>query len=105
MKTIEQLQGENAALLAQVEELRSACQLAIDMFKVNDINAPNTIETLEDAINATPQHRLREVRAKAGRKGYAQALFDHFAGDYRTLDKLKDKPDQYADKIRRGEVE
>lgn len=38
----------------------------------------------------------------AGRKGYAQALFDQFAGNYQALDELKFKPDQYADRLRRG---
>lgn len=31
--------------------LRAACQLAIDMFKANNVNVPNTIETLEDALS------------------------------------------------------
>lgn len=36
----------------------------------------------------------------AGRKGYEQALFDQFAGNYQALDKLKFKPDEYAESLR-----
>lgn len=40
----------SSSLLVENEKLRHACQLAIDMFKANNINVPNTIETLEDAL-------------------------------------------------------
>lgn len=38
------------AISVENEKLRAACQLAIDMFKVNGVNVPNTIETLEEAL-------------------------------------------------------
>lgn len=58
------------ALKAQVAMLRVACQLGIDMFKANDINVPNTIETLQEAIDATPAQCLGEIKARAGRDGF-----------------------------------
>ncbi|WP_333609611.1 hypothetical protein [Arsukibacterium sp.] len=63
------LTAERDALVVQVEVLRAACQLGIDMFVVNCINVPNTIETMQDAIDATPAQCLAahdaEVAAKA----------------------------------------
>lgn len=53
-KLVGAINALNAVLLEEREErnrLRAACQLAIDMFKVNGVNVPNTIETLEDALS------------------------------------------------------
>jgi hypothetical protein len=52
-KLVGAINALNAVLLEEREErnrLRAACQLAIDMFKANNVNVPNTIETLEDAL-------------------------------------------------------
>jgi hypothetical protein len=34
-----------------VLNLKLACELGVHMFLLNDVNVPNTIETMEDAIN------------------------------------------------------
>lgn len=56
---------ELVELKAPVQELRSACQLGIDMFIANDINVPNSIETMQDALDATPAQCLAEIKAQA----------------------------------------
>lgn len=108
------LAAERDALAAQVEALKAAI---VGVRKVGNksgfgVQSPASVRAerlawlrLGEVVELTPQQLLQEVKAQAGRKGYAQALFDQFAGDYRTLDNLKDKPDHYAESIRQGEVE
>lgn len=62
---IANLEAENRELKSQAEQLRSACQLGIDMFIANDINVPNTIETMQEALDATPAQCPAEIKAQA----------------------------------------
>jgi hypothetical protein len=91
---------EIAELKASNEKLRLACQLAIDMISINDINLPNTVETLQDAIDTTGERCLADVKAEAGRAGF-------IAGRSRGVDYFKltetQAADRYASKIRKGE--
>ncbi len=99
----DELKAERDALAAHALELIKACQLAVSMFVANDINVPNTIETLQDAIDATPRLCLAEIRAEAGRAGYLQGRLDAM-GDPDEIDKehAEFRASQYAAKLRQG---
>ncbi len=98
-----QLQAERDALAAQVESMRAAMLNACNVIDLAaNVEQSQAVYLMERVLAATPQQCLRDVQAEAGRKGYAQALFDQYKGDYRTLDKLKFKPDEYAAKLRQG---
>ena len=71
----EQLQRENDELREQLKqaqarigELKSVCQLGIDMFIANDVDVPKTIETMQDAIDKTPTQFLADIEARAVEK-------------------------------------
>ena len=103
---VEILKAERDALAAHNSELVSACKLAIDMFVANDCNVPNTIETLQDAIDATPQQCLRDVQVEAGRAGFvagaqSMKLAFQYGGSYST----EQKADKYAESLRQGGAE
>lgn len=98
-----ELLADREALTAQVEAMRSAMNNACNVTNLAESgDQANAIYMMESVLRKTPQQCLLDVQAEAGRKGYAQALFDQFAGDYQTLDKLKFKPDQYAESVRQG---
>lgn len=59
------------ALLAHNLELKAACQLAIDMIVANNLNMPNTVETLQDAISGLPTNIVTHDSKIA-----AQAIID-----------------------------
>lgn len=94
--------AQRAELVAQIGELKSSCQLAIDMFKVNDINVPNTIETLEDAINATPTQCLRQIQADAGRAGFIAGCDSQSDNDWTTATQVENAANRHATKVRQG---
>ncbi len=100
VKEIEALRNERDALAARNHELVLACKLAIDMFIANDCNVPNTIETLQDAIDANPQQCLRDIQAEAGRVGYFEAAMN-YDPDYDPWWSA----DQYAATVRQGGAE
>lgn len=60
-----ELEKERDELAASVERLRLACRLGVDMFFANDIRVPNTVETMQDAIDSTPQANLNHVKREA----------------------------------------
>jgi hypothetical protein len=68
---IAQLKAERDALAAQVESIRQAWNLCQKW--------PDTIEEIQrisNAIDASPQQSLLEVKADAGRSGYAECALD-----------------------------
>lgn len=103
LQEIEALKAERDALAAHNSELVSVCKLAIDMFVANDCNVPNTIETLQDAIDATPQQCLRDVQSEAGVKGLRRGVALASGGDI-SLDSILVKiwSDGYAESVRQG---
>ncbi len=96
--------AQNAELVAQVVDLKSACQLAIDMFKVNDINVPNTIETLEDVVNATPAQCLSDIQAEAGRAGFMACCAWIDSDEVKRTYSDEQAANQYAERVKAGEV-
>ena len=100
MKTYEELLAERDALAVHNSELVSACKLAIDMFVANECNVPNTIETLQDAIDGNPQQCLAEIKADAVIE-FAKEYGGKFSGlpDFASS-AVSLFADQYASKIR-----
>lgn len=95
MKKIEQLQEENAVLMAQVETLRKAYE-ASKFTEFGD-------EILEKLFAATPQQHLAEIRAEAGRAGYELgALQWCFNASEMAVD-IEKAANQCAARIRQGE--
>lgn len=88
---------EIEALKVQVVMLRVACQLGIDMFKANDINVPNTIETLQEAIDATPAQCLSAHDAKV-----AKAAINDFANHLVDIGQIRSAypAEEYAAQLR-----
>lgn len=99
MKTIEQLQEENAALAAQVEALRFCLSGLVNGGKIifNDDYEPAIA-----ALSATPQHHLAEIRAEAGRAGYLACAAEYdLENAHASKEGIARNADQYADQIRR----
>ena len=97
MKTIEQLQEENAALSAQVGALREAYYSYIET---------GFDEILDNAFAATPQHHLRELKAEAGRAGYLACATEYgLENAHASKEGIARNANQYAEQVRRGGVE
>lgn len=110
--------AHNAELVAQVDSLKSAIQMACDAFRMYEMSTDDypsfahvgMIEKLHVSLDETPAQRLRHIQADAGRAAI-YALFEagncqqyeNGAGDgfIECGDALK-FADQYAAKVRKG---
>lgn len=99
MKTIEQLQEENAALMAQVEALREHASDAAGalgflshhlrgrMGEAALMDMAEKADALSEALAATPQQHLAEIRAEAVKNEFGSILHsvaNQFTGDDTT---------------------
>ena len=100
---IQALKDECNALAAHNREMALACKLAIDVFIANDCNVPNTIETLQDAIESTPQQCLLDVKAEAGRAGFIEGVRQMCENEIGWFDHDAEScANHYATKVRQG---
>lgn len=102
---VAEVTAERDALAAHALELIKACQLAVSMFVANDINVPNTIETLQDAIDATPRLCLAEIRAEAGREGFIEGARQQKQIGWCSIYGMQDGAHKYAAKEQQGGAE
>lgn len=112
MKTIEQLQEENAALLATVEALRDALQAVMESigggkkFCGHDFDCVCAGDKARAALAAKPQHHLRERDAEKGRAGYLACATEYgLENAHAPKEGIARNANQYAEQVRRGEVE
>lgn len=103
MKTIKQLQEENAALMAQVDALKSRVGTAERVEAIFN-QAPEI--SFDDCLRLFPDD-LREIRAEAGRAGFVAAInlvrLNPERANHAVF--VLQKAAEYADSIRKGEVE
>lgn len=97
------------ALAAQVEVLRrelQACQNVLHSLAHVGQVTPAYANDAKKVLAATPQQHLAEIRAQAGRDGFV-AGYSKGWNDFDGADGFRREPlaNQYADSIRRGEVE
>lgn len=97
MKSYEELQAERDALAAHLAAIQQAWACAGRW-----PDSPTQLTNLAMAIEATPQQHLAEIRAEAGRAGFVEGLRLRSKGP--CLD-FEAAANQYADQIRRSEVE
>lgn len=95
------LVGERDALAAQVEVLRTQITKAREYLSHVDVNSAGVM--LDVALESTPAACLAEVRAEAGRAGYAECALDFglCSTDEQRVNIVK-QADAYAESIRQG---
>ena len=94
MKTIEQLQKENAELIAQLRMIRK-------IFRDESLSQSEVMRKLPMVIDLTPEQCLAELKAESGRAGFVACIklayeLQHPPGTIHA--------DQYADSIRNGAI-
>ena len=106
-RRVVELTNERDALAAQVEQLRSGLNQAIELLVTALIEPEQITDTeiseLRDIEQATPAQCLAEVKAQAGRDGF-------IAGATRVMDEycaprpffLERKADKYANQLRQS---
>lgn len=97
----EEVDKQNIELTAQVEAFKKIRE----DWKGLAINDAKTLISFIEAADKSPQHHLRELRAEAGRAGY---FVGYTVGYCDRIDGILapiTKSNQYADQVRRGEVE
>lgn len=115
MSDLEKLTAERDALAAQVEALRDALQAVMasigggKKFCGHEFDCICAGDKARAALAATPQQHLAEIRAEAGRAGFVAGFKRRTAlGPLRKMwseEEIIELYNQYADSIRRGEVE
>lgn len=116
---IRHLESERAALAAKVEALRDAAEDAAEslgflshhlrgrMGEAALMDMAEKADALNEALKATPQHHLRELRAEAGRAGFVagyEFCLSTLPSPYCNLIAVnyKGMAERYADSIRQG---
>lgn len=97
----EEIDKQNKELAAQVEAFKKIRE----DWRGLAINDAKTLIAFIEATDKTPQQHLRELRAEAGRAGY---FVGYTVGYCDRIDGILapiTKSNQYAEQIRRGEVE
>jgi myosin heavy subunit len=97
--------AQNAELVAQVEKMRSALELAFISVKTcykQDLAPYSDVVQVEKAIKLSPKNNLRDRDAEVGRAGFVACL--NLANSAGLEWVTYHDADQYAEKVRRGEV-
>jgi hypothetical protein len=105
---IADLRKQNAELVATVNNMRSALELAFISVKTcykQDLAPFRDVVAVEKAIKSAPAQHLRDHDAEVGRNGYQQGIQDWRMAEinYESFD-ITFESTEYAESIRRGEV-
>ena len=99
----QQLETQNAELVAQVEKMRSALELAFISVKTcykQDLAPYSDVVQVEKAIKLSPKNNLRDRDAEAGRAGFVAACLTYLD---EPMSWIGPRADEYAENVRKGE--